>query len=406
MQAQILTLIIPAMTAIFAGVFAALWWQDRSKGYILAYGYWFAAVAVGITLQAWVIQNFGPNEVVLFHLISSSGLIALLWGVASRDGQRAPVLGYIAVTFGTAGVIWYGRAAEVQSVVLMAQNFNAGLLFAMGAYGKWQSPYRHVSDRVLVYSLVVLAAYSIFRPSLTILAQSQMTMEQYQTSVFLTINMAITAVLCLLLSLTLVAIIVADRMEDQREKAGFDPLSGLRMRGGFEDEARVIAAKAAREGLPVSLIVADIDHFKLVNDSHGHVAGDKVIARFGSLLNAMVRRDDVTGRIGGEEFCVLIWDCALDDAAHLAERIRQAAARQGRSEGDEISPYTVSFGVAEWRSADNYNAVFERADSALYRAKDAGRNQVFTESGAFQDGGGSVVPFASRMAQRHGLGAG
>ncbi|WP_298465345.1 GGDEF domain-containing protein [uncultured Erythrobacter sp.] len=376
MQAQILTLIIPAMTLIFSAVFIALWWQDRSRFYILSYAYWFAAVATGIALQAWIIKDFGPPEILLFHLLSSSGLIALLWGVAKRDKRRVPLLAFILVTLATGVVCWFARAWEVQPVLLLAQNFNAGLLFAMGAYGKWSTPHRHIADRVLLAAFVLLAAYSIFRPSVTVLLQSQMTMVEYQTSVMLAVNMAMTALLCLLLSFALVATIIADNMEKERVEASIDPLSGLPTRRAFEQDAKALHARASEERRPVSMIVADIDHFKRVNDTWGHSTGDRVIGNFSNLLSAQIRTTDVAGRIGGEEFCVVVWNCNVQQAEALANRIRKDTLELSARQDDEDVRVSASFGVAAFRPADSYTDAFKRADDALYAAKNSGRNRV------------------------------
>ncbi|MEM8724239.1 MAG: GGDEF domain-containing protein [Pseudomonadota bacterium] len=376
MQAQILTLIIPAMTLIFSAVFIGLWWQDRSRLYILSYAYWFAAVATGIALQAWIITNFGPAEVVLFHLLSSSGLIALLWGVAKRDNRRVPLLAFILVTLASGVVCWFARAWEVQPVLLLAQNFNAGLLFAMGAYGKWSTQHRHFADRVLLTTFLLLAAYSIFRPSVTVLLQSKMTMVEYQTSVMLTVNMAMTAVLCLLLSFALVATIIADNMQKERNEASLDPLSGLPTRRAFERDAKELHARAVAEQRRASLIVADIDHFKRINDTWGHSTGDRVIKQFADMLSAKIRPSDAIGRIGGEEFCLVVWDCDAIQAAALANRVRSSTLELSARENDEDVRVSASFGVAVFDRTDSYTDVFKRADEALYAAKKSGRNRV------------------------------
>ncbi|MEO1490044.1 MAG: hypothetical protein AAFR88_11530, partial [Pseudomonadota bacterium] len=140
MQTQILSLLLPTMTAIFAAIFLALWWQDRARLYVLAYGYWFAAVSAGICLQVWIIAEFGPAEVLGFHALSSSGILALVWALANRDGERVPILAFIIMTALTGTIVWQASLASVQPVLLMAQNFNAAMLFGMGAYGLWQSP--------------------------------------------------------------------------------------------------------------------------------------------------------------------------------------------------------------------------------------------------------------------------
>lgn len=127
------------------------------------------------------------------------------------------------------------------------------------------------------------------------------------------------------------------------------------------------------------MVIADIDHFKQVNDIWGHQAGDTAIINFGDLLEGTIRGCDVAARIGVEEFCLLVWNCGLDDAAGLAERIRLAFAQmEHRGVGPDIR-LTASFGVAEMHKGESYESLFARADAALYQAKEEGRNQVISD---------------------------
>jgi diguanylate cyclase (GGDEF)-like protein len=126
-----------------------------------------------------------------------------------------------------------------------------------------------------------------------------------------------------------------------------------------------------RHGHRLSLLMMDLDHFKKVNDAHGHQYGDEVLRTFSQTTSAQIRTTDYLGRYGGEEFIVLLPLTRLDTALGLAERIRKAVA--------EAPPQfcTVSIGVTDWRGAqDNLDGMLARADEALYRAKQAGRNRV------------------------------
>ncbi|RGP40161.1 Diguanylate cyclase DosC [Altererythrobacter insulae] len=400
MDVQVLTLIIPLTTLIFSGILLAVWWQDRGKVYILGYAAWFLGISLGITMQAWLISDFGPPEVVFFHLLSTAGLIALLWAIAKHDHRRLPLSALLGVTLATAVVLWFARASDVQSVVIMAQNFNAGLLFAMGAYGKWQSPQRHFPDRLILFMLTLLAAYSIFRPSITVLLQDQMTMEQYQESIFLTLNLAMTSLLSMLLACALFASIFADRLHEEKTRTTQDALSGLLMRAIFEKRARAAIKKANEDEVPVSLIITDIDHFKAINDTHGHSVGDTAIARFGEIIRSNIRSKDMAGRVGGEEFCILAWNCPLGPASNLAERIRVAVSQRQRSDDDDTVQYTASFGVAELRREESYQSLFERADEYLYEAKRSGRDRVHTRSGAVDLPSAQVVEMAAVLDRR------
>lgn len=380
MQAEILTFIIPGMMAIFAAVLIALWRTDRSRTYVLAFAYWALAFCGGIILQGAITWNFAPYDILLFHWNAAIAIIALIWGVAKRDGQRSPVVAMLALTALTTPILYFARIYEVQSVLLMTQNFNTGLLFALAAQAKWKIAPRNIGDSAILGVFLALAGYAVLRPSVTVLAQTQMSMAQYQDSVFASLNIVISALLALMLALSLIAMVALDNMRRDREVAVTDALSNLRSRAAFESEVKAMLARALHTDTPVSLIVADIDHFKKVNDTFGHTAGDRVIARFGEVVLGKIRATDLSGRIGGEEFCIAVWDCDAASAARLADRIRIAVLDCKRATDTSLQGFTVSFGVAEALPGEHYAALFERADHALYDAKNAGRNRVAMDS--------------------------
>lgn len=184
-----------------------------------------------------------------------------------------------------------------------------------------------------------------------------------------------------------------------------DPLTGLQMRRAFEADAAVMLIRASEQNVPVSMIVADIDHFKAINDRWGHSVGDQVIKAFGKLVEQKTRKRDLTGRIGGEEFCILVWNCALGPSKGLAERIRQALAGQKNFGIAAELDLSGSFGVAQLRKRESYSSLFERADRALYRAKERGRNRVEAADAAegdLNDGASAEVVSIALLSNRRG----
>jgi diguanylate cyclase len=130
-----------------------------------------------------------------------------------------------------------------------------------------------------------------------------------------------------------------------------------------------------RRPRPLSLLIIDLDHFKLVNDNHGHAAGDEVLREVARILPGELRAGDDFGRIGGEEFVVLAYDSDARTGALLAERLREVLERSDwRALG--LPAVTASFGVASYEPGDDFDSLLERADRALYRAKNEGRNSV------------------------------
>lgn len=161
------------------------------------------------------------------------------------------------------------------------------------------------------------------------------------------------------------------------DRAVSDGLTGLGTKRHFIESARTLMAQSKRLGTPLSLVVMDIDHFKKVNDTHGHVAGDLVLAETAKRLRQTIRGYDMGFRYGGEELIVLAPNTKLDEAKALAERLRkEIGAAPVAACGKEI-PVTASFGVASFESSMSaVEQLVEAADKHLYVAKKNGRNQV------------------------------
>ncbi len=157
-----------------------------------------------------------------------------------------------------------------------------------------------------------------------------------------------------------------------------DPLSGCYNRRGFEQQYRRELARAARTQTDVALIAIDLDFFKQVNDTHGHLVGDQVIAETGELLRASARTDDIVARTGGEEFMILAPNTSAAGAQHLALRVVEAFRRRTFAEPKAKVAVTVSVGVVSDTVPDESiaEALRARADEALYAAKRSGRNRV------------------------------
>jgi len=168
------------------------------------------------------------------------------------------------------------------------------------------------------------------------------------------------------------------------EGAQLDPLTGLYNRRHFDERLEEELSASLRHGRPLSLLLADLDHFKAVNDVHGHLAGDEVLRLSALVLRDAVRKEDVLARYGGEEFVVLARETALSGGRALGERLRRAVERSACLwKGTELR-ITVSVGVAvstrlaPFAAGESDRALVAWADRALYLAKQAGRNTVVT----------------------------
>jgi diguanylate cyclase (GGDEF)-like protein/PAS domain S-box-containing protein len=164
-----------------------------------------------------------------------------------------------------------------------------------------------------------------------------------------------------------------------RDLAMKDPLTGLANRRHLDEMLDLRLSLFRSTGLPFSVLMVDLDHFKRINDTHGHAEGDRVLIRFGAIARAACRTDDIVGRFGGEEFLILLPEVGLDRARTVAERLRRSVA----SQMDATAPagsgpvgLTISVGVTQAVQGETAEELLARADAAMYRAKAAGRDRV------------------------------
>lgn len=188
-----------------------------------------------------------------------------------------------------------------------------------------------------------------------------------------------------LVAAVLALLLVHARRERRRlvMRARQDGLTGLDNHTWFFERTAGSLAAAAREGRSLVLVLADIDHFKQVNDLHGHPAGDEVLRRVASLLVEVFDGRASLGRVGGEEFAVALAGASSDEAVELLQRFRRRLAEA--RPGPDGSPLTMSFGLASRRPGDTVESLRARADDALYRAKQSGRNRLVAAEAPFAD---------------------
>ncbi|MCA9705138.1 MAG: GGDEF domain-containing protein [Myxococcales bacterium] len=184
-------------------------------------------------------------------------------------------------------------------------------------------------------------------------------------------------------SVTILKFSYQDSLEEQfqqqlYESATRDPLTQSYNKRFFNEQFEKDFSHAVRHLLPLSLVMLDADHFKRINDTHGHPAGDHVLQRLAATIMASLRTEDAFCRVGGEEFAVIMRDCTEQEAVQLAERLRRLVANTQFVYGGQQLPVTISLGVASLdrvrhqRSTD----LVEQADRCLYEAKHRGRNRV------------------------------
>jgi diguanylate cyclase len=173
------------------------------------------------------------------------------------------------------------------------------------------------------------------------------------------------------------------KLADVRKESMTDPLTGIANRKAFDEALMAAALAATRDGEEVTLLLCDIDHFKLFNDTWGHQTGDQVLRLVASCIAENTKGRDTAARYGGEEFAVLLRGTGLDAATKLANQIRAMVETKKlvkKSTGDVLGAITISIGVAQFAPIDTGESVVRRADACLYGAKHNGRNLVLNQN--------------------------
>lgn len=170
---------------------------------------------------------------------------------------------------------------------------------------------------------------------------------------------------------------------EMRKMATYDQLTNALTRTALVDKARTLINLAERESQQVSVLMIDLDHFKHINDRYGHAAGDFVLKMFGEMINKHKRKSDLFGRLGGEEFVLILWGAGTQDAVKLSNTLHHRLAQSKFEYNGQLIACTMSIGIAHDlcnRNKIELNELLERADDALYKAKKTGRNKSVLHS--------------------------
>jgi len=239
--------------------------------------------------------------------------------------------------------------------------------------------------------LVLLSSYLRLIGVGDLSAQDHVIVDRWAAQLLLFAGVLLTAGICIgvFLILPLIRIQVQEegklrqiteslsaRSQTLEHAALTDGLTGMQNRRYFDDALREYIEEFRRIERPIGLMILDLDHFKQVNDTHGHDTGDEVLRSVATCLKDMTRFHDIVARLGGEEFAVVAPNMDLDALARFAERIRKSIAVLPVTSGNVRLKITTSVGLAVWDRKETVEEFFRRADSRLYLAKRQGRNRV------------------------------
>lgn len=368
-----LSLIGPSVVVVFGIAFLAAWLSDRRRGYLRLLAIACALFALGASSQImhWP-PDTGFNAMVSGALYTSAVLVAVE-GITRRSGRSLGFPVNLAIFAVFCGLLWYFFYVDRNVLVrIYVQNCGYGLVLCAGATLLRNLTNGRLVDRILFWTLLVFGLHFFPRTVLTVGLSPPGGERDFANSVFWQALQLSLAVLGTALAMAILAATVADLMDDLRRERDIDHLTGLFNRRGFESS---IASSLQQDVRSASLILCDVDHFKSINDTFGHYVGDVILTGIGAILRETVRKCDVVGRLGGEEFAVFLPGASLSEAYECAERLRLAIAH---SSFDSLTDRaaTASFGAASLREADDWDGLYQIADERLYRAKREGRNRT------------------------------
>ncbi|AOY90808.1 hypothetical protein BKK79_02495 [Cupriavidus sp. USMAA2-4] len=372
---QALALGNPAVALIFSSCCLVAWACQRTHRYLLSVCAAFFLYGLAATSQVfWPPRDFAWNTMPA-GLLYACSTVLLQRGMLLRAGARFDAVPVLAVALLQLAALAYFHFIDPHVVArTYIHNGAAALVLLSGAARLGKLRHGRQVDRVL-YWIFLLFAFS-FVPRLVLnllspIGKDPCAFSQAPYWLFFLLGQAL---LNVALSLAIFAAAVSDVFDALRSERDTDALTQLRNRRGFENLAR--QAIPPRGGRPLSLVLADIDHFKRINDAYGHTAGDAVLAGFGAVIAQCVRQRDVAARIGGEEFAVLLADTDAAGAGSLAERLRRAFETMPWPMLPASERVTASFGVAALEDGEGLDALLKRTDALLYAAKRGGRNAV------------------------------
>jgi len=368
-----------AVAGLLAAAFAMIALQDQKRpagrwiafGYVLGMGYFLVEFIIPLLSDARI-------GVVAAFAVFLAAMAAFNAGIARRYEVAIPwqTMGVL-FAVSVAGV-WFsqdlprysfGRMMLYQAPYFLMQAIAVGLVLS-GRLNDWL-------DRLLAGTLVASALQFLSKPFLAhALGGWGADPQAYLDSNYALVSQTLGTVFAVAVALLMLVILVRDIIAEATTKFETDTLSGLFNRRGFEHHGALALEHSVEQKMPVSMVIADLDHFKSINDSFGHAAGDRVIESFAGFLRAAASGRHVAGRIGGEEFAIIMPGTNLAAARLFAEGTRSAFAGLPIDGLPQEMRFTASFGVAELIPGERIIDLMRRADSALYEAKNAGRDCV------------------------------
>ncbi|MCC2653298.1 MAG: hypothetical protein K0Q60_3464 [Microvirga sp.] len=381
---QLIAFLSPTIGLIFTAFLLPLWLNNRSRSYIPYFVVAFVLYTLATSSQLFLVPGDTGRTAPITSIFYLSCIVLLTEGCLKRRNRdtsyrlTAAICGVSLI-----GVCYYYFADRNLITRIYILSVGCGLLFAIAAYRLRPSRDSCLVDKAIFWIFLLMSAQIFLRPLLIGRpGDANIDPDAFRTSPFwlaLQFSLVVSAVV---MGLTLLGAIFTEITADLKQQSTIDALTCVYNRRGFDEEA----SRAIKTGgsNPISLVVCDIDHFKAINDTQGHPRGDRVLKELALLLSAQTRESDLVGRIGGEEFAVLLRGCTPQEAVSYSERVRGLFEETGSSALRGSSTITASFGIADHISGETLRELMSRADQQLYAAKRSGRNRVCAEGNGIE----------------------
>lgn len=377
----LISLLSPTTGIIIFAAFFVLWLNKRELSYILTASLGYLLTALGFlfqdTLPAWSLDA----QRIISNFCFLAGVGTIFIAPLQRDKIAIPWASMtITLVVAMAILIWFLLFSPNLIARIAVASIALNLLIFLPLRRFYVGMQDRFSDRVLLGTMILCQLIFIVRPLMAYWTpQGTDTYNALDQSTywglvhFSFIVMAITIAIALMVSVSL------DLMDELKREAVTDSLSTLSNRRGFEEDARKALQRSKASGATPALLLVDLDRFKNINDLYGHAAGDTVIRDFGRLIQSLSDDKTVAGRIGGEEFAILLPEATLDSAQQFADSIREQFQQHYQHHPDFTSNKpTTSIGMVLANRTDeetSLSRMLNLADKALYSAKNNGRNR-------------------------------
>lgn len=378
-RSYLLSAILPLLSATLSVTFFVLWRRQPERIHVFNWSLAYVCATLGSSLDFARIFLENPTP---FSFVANVFLVGVAFfavrGAGLRYAGRSFDRVLIPVSLGTVAFgIWFVFVAPSIFGRGAAASAGAAAMFLIATWAARKANEQDSIDRLIFATFALTAATLIVRPLVTYAYEGALETEAQVTGSLWVVSFKIFAMLSWFATAILFLLrITTDVMKDLAAQSLTDPLTGIPNRRGFFTIADGLIQKA-RPSLPMVLLVFDIDHFKRVNDSFGHRAGDKVIQGLANLLRKATEDSGcIIGRLGGEEFVALLPATNLAGGRTFAEGLRAAFAACSHEGVPSSHQVTISIGVAASSGEESIDSVIEHADGALYRAKREGRNRT------------------------------